>query len=218
LNYYGAMPTSEVLRRYGYVTPEYHRYDEVEIPRDAVAKALDKATGLPLATLVEIVSHADYEYEDFADDLQGVGIDADEDGDPFIIERDSGAPNEEGRLVEEAKMNEFPELEEELKDALKVVKKHRPDVVADKKQRDGIVNAVIIKVLTDKLARYPTSIRDDRAMLKKSDITSRHRMAIEVRLGEKVLLEEALTMLKTRDDAGADKGEERPSKKIKSKA
>lgn len=150
--------------------------------------------------------------------MQGVEIDADEDEDPFIIERDSGAPNEQGRLVEEARMDEFPELEEELKDALKVIKKHRPDVVTDKNQRDGIINAVLTKVLTNKLATYPTSIREDRAMLKKSDITNRHRMAIEVRLGEKILLEEALTMLKVRSDAGANEGEERPAKKIKSKA
>lgn len=145
-------------------------------------------------------------------------IDADEESDPFIIERDSGAPNEEGRLVEEAKMNDFPELEEELKDALKVIKKHRPDVITHKKQRDGIVNAVIIAVLTNKLAEYPTSIREDRAMLKKSDITNRTRMAIEMRLGEKILLEEALTMLKARNDAGTEEGEQRPAKKMKSKA
>ena len=32
LNYYGPLPTSELLRRYGYVTPEHHRYDVVELP------------------------------------------------------------------------------------------------------------------------------------------------------------------------------------------
>lgn len=142
----------------------------------------------------------------------------DEEGDAFIIERDSGAPNEEGRLIEEAKMNEFPELEEELKDALKVIKKHKPGVIADKRKRDEIANAVITQVLADKLAEYPSSIREDRATLKKSDITNRHRMAIEVRLGEKVLLEEALAMLSSRNDAVANEGEERPTKKIKSKA
>jgi SET domain-containing protein 6 len=109
---------------------------------------------------------AGVQFENFADYLQGVELDVDEDGDTFIIERDSGAPNEEGRLIEEAKMTEFPELEEELKDALKVIKKHKPDVFADKKQRDGIINAVITQVLTDKLAEYPTSIKEDRAMLK----------------------------------------------------
>lgn len=58
LNYYGAMPSSEVLRRYGYVTPAYSRYDEVEIPRSAVAKALGKATALSTSDLLEMVSES----------------------------------------------------------------------------------------------------------------------------------------------------------------
>lgn len=115
-------------------------------------------------------------------------------------------------------MNEFPELEEELKHALKIIKKHKPDMFLDKKERDRIMNAAIIQVLADKLAEYPTSMKEDRAMLKQPDIPNRRRMAIEVRLGEKILLEEAITMLKIRDDAGADEGEVRPAKKIKSKA
>lgn len=56
LNYYGAMPSSEVLRRYGYVTPEYRRYDDVEVPRSAVFKALGDATGLLLSDLAAMVS------------------------------------------------------------------------------------------------------------------------------------------------------------------
>ena len=149
---------------------------------------------------------------------QGVENDAEEDEDPFVIERDSGAPNEEGRLVESAKMDEFPELEEDLKDALKIVKKHKPELVTDKKKRDEIVNAVITQVLTDKLAGYSTSIRDDRALLKKPDLTNRHRMAIEVRLGEKVLLEEALAMLRARMEVPSVGSDRRPTKKQKSSA
>ena len=149
---------------------------------------------------------------------QGVEIDAEENEDPFVIERDSGAPNEEGRLTEEAKMSEFPELEEELKDALKMVKKHKPELITDKMKRDEIVNIVITRVLSEKLAEYPTSIREDRALLKKSDLTNRRRMAIEVRLGEKLLLEEALAMLRARQDDAPMEGADRPAKKLKSSA
>jgi SET domain-containing protein 6 len=60
LNYYGAMPTSEVLRRYGYATPAYSRYDEVEIPRSAVVQALATATGLSSSDLTNMVSTWDY--------------------------------------------------------------------------------------------------------------------------------------------------------------
>lgn len=58
LNYYGAMPSSEVLRRYGFVTPEYSRYDELEISRSAVAKALGSAVGLAPSDLIDMVSNS----------------------------------------------------------------------------------------------------------------------------------------------------------------
>ncbi|KAH6620520.1 SET domain-containing protein RMS1 [Boeremia exigua] len=196
LNYYGAMPSSEVLRRYGYVTPEYSRYDEVEIPRSVVAKVLGLVTGLSPSDLIDMK----------------VEIDAEEDSDPFIIERDSGAPNEEGRLVEEAQISEFPELEEELKDALKTIRKHKPDIIADKRKRDMIVTSVLTHILNEKLAEYPTSVREDQAMLEKPGLANRRRMAIEVRLGEKRLLEEALAFLEARTEHEA---EERPAKRLK---
>jgi SET domain-containing protein 6 len=43
LNDYGSLPRSELLRRYGYVTPNYAKYDVVDIPTDLFtesAKAL----------------------------------------------------------------------------------------------------------------------------------------------------------------------------------
>lgn len=115
-------------------------------------------------------------------------------------------------------MNEFPELEEELRDALKIIKKHKPKIISDKRKRDEIANTIITQVLTGKLAEYPTSIQEDRAMLQKSGLTNRRRMAIEVRLGEKLVIEEALAMLKARIDAATSESEERPAKKTKSKA
>jgi SET domain-containing protein 6 len=85
-----------------------------------------------------------------------------------------------------------------LKDALKMIKKKKPDVIADKRKRDGIANTVLTQVLSEKLAAYPTSVEEDQTLLEKSDISHRHRMAIQVRLGEKALLEEALAMLDDR--------------------
>lgn len=112
-------------------------------------------------------------------------------------------------------MTEFPELEEELKEALKLVKKQKPNLVTDKRKRDEIANAVLTQVLSEKLAEYPTSVQDDRELLEKKDLKSRHRMAIEVRLGEKVLLEEALAMLKERSAAQVDGADERPAKRTR---
>ena len=112
-------------------------------------------------------------------------------------------------------MEEFPELEEELKDALKIIKKKKPEVIADKRKRDDIANTVLKQVLLEKLAAYPTSAEEDRALLEKSDISHRHRMAIQVRLGEKTLLEEALAMLKARTTESTNEHAERPAKKAR---
>lgn len=148
--------------------------------------------------------------------LQGVELDIEEDADAFIIERDAGAPNEEGRLLDPPTLTEFPELEEELKDALKLVKKAHPKLVADKRKRDELSNAVLARVLAEKLAEYPTSVAQDRELLRKGDVKGRARMAVEVRLGEKVLLEEAIAMVKAREGgAGGEDGGERPVKKMR---
>lgn len=77
---------------------------------------------------------------------------------------------------------------------------------------------MVLQVLAEKLLDYPTSIEEDRAALQKPDLTNRQRMAVEVRLGEKLLLEEALTMLKARMAVGLNESEERPAKKVKSRA
>ena len=46
LNYYGALPSSELLRRYGYVTVKHHQHDVAELPWTLVRSALSEELGL----------------------------------------------------------------------------------------------------------------------------------------------------------------------------
>lgn len=55
LNYYGPLPSSELLRRYGYVTLEHSRYDVVELPWSLVRKGLAHQLRLAEAVLSETV-------------------------------------------------------------------------------------------------------------------------------------------------------------------
>jgi SET domain-containing protein 6 len=152
------------------------------------------------------------------DYIQESQLDEDELEEFFIIERDSGAPDEEGRLTEEAVLREIsPELEEQLKALLKVLKKLKPEL-ADKRKRDKTFNSVVAKALADKMAEYPTTREEDEALLRKSDIANRHRMAVEVRLGEKMLLEEAIALVKNTAAAKVEESTERPAKRTKTKA
>jgi SET domain-containing protein 6 len=45
-NYYGPLPSSELLRRYGYVTPEHQRYDVAELPWSLMLEALSEELGV----------------------------------------------------------------------------------------------------------------------------------------------------------------------------
>ncbi|KAF2823201.1 SET domain-containing protein RMS1 [Ophiobolus disseminans] len=203
LNYYGPLPSSELLRRYGYVTPAHRVYDVVELSWNSVLSALADELNLPAEVLGEVETEFDEEeLEEY-----------------FIIERDSGEPDGEGRLTYTAELREIsPELEEQLKTFLKALKKARPDSFADKRKRGEICIAAITQALTAKLEQYPTSAQEDEALLKKGDLSKRHRMAIEVRLGEKKLLQEGVALMQqtaSEDEAATEEGS---TKRAKTKA
>ncbi len=88
-----------------------------------------------------------------------------------------------------------PELEEQVKAVLKSVKNLKPE----KRKREDNYNAIVAKALTAKLALYSTTLEEDEKLLKSSSLGKRHRMAIEVRVGEKRLLHEALDLLRGGD-------------------
>ncbi|KAF1938316.1 SET domain-containing protein RMS1 [Clathrospora elynae] len=198
-NYYGPLPSSELLRRYGYVTPEHHRYDVAEIPWSVVRSALGNELCVSDDVLTEIEAQ----------------LDEDELEDYFIIERDSGEPSSEGRLSQPALLREVSaELEEQFKTLLIAFKKSKPELIPEKRKRDEIYSAVVARALTTKLAQYPSSVEEDETLLKRDGLPKRHRMAVEVRLGEKRLLQEALALVRGGGDHVEHEGE-RAGKKAK---
>nr|XP_036577657.1 set domain protein [Colletotrichum truncatum]KAF6784691.1 set domain protein [Colletotrichum truncatum] len=201
LNYYGPHPNSELLRRYGYVTPKHSRYDVVEIPWDHVQASINEHLGLSDDFWTQVAEQVDPE------DLEDV----------FVLERDSGEPDSEGRLNTPAVVREISaELEEQLKAILKVIKKIKGDLIPDKRKRDEVYQAVIISTLQKILGQYPTSIQEDEAFLASGNLTSRQKMAVEVRLGEKRLLQEALALVGSTKTAAAEEEEpERSAKKAR---
>ncbi|KAI4606901.1 hypothetical protein J4E83_009812 [Alternaria metachromatica] len=201
LNYYGPLPTSELLRRYGYVTPEHARYDVAELPWGLVRAALIEQ----LTVSEEVVSKVEAKLED-----------DEEFEEYFIIERDSGDPDSEGQLTYSAQLREVsPELEEQVKAVFKGIKQQKPELFSEKRKRVDDYQAIVSKSLTAKLATYPTTMKEDETLLKRDDLAKRHRMAITVRLGEKRLLHEALALLQ-RDEA--DNVATQVGKKTKQKA
>jgi SET domain-containing protein 6 len=136
--------------------------------------------------------------------------------DYFIIERDSGVPDEQGRLTYPAKLREVSqELEEQIKDFLKVAKRVNASLIPEKRKRDILCDTVIVEALEKKLAQYPTTVLEDVALLKKADLSKRYRMAIEVRLGEKRLLQEAIALVRGTGEEQSEEDEYRTAKRIK---
>lgn len=86
---------------------------------------------------------------------------------------------------------------------LKATRKSHANLRLDKRKRDGVYSNVVAKALAAKLAQYPTSATEDEALLKTGSLSKRHRMAVQVRLGEKRVLQEALQLLQGDDEGTA---------------
>ncbi|KAK7419711.1 N-lysine methyltransferase setd6 [Neonectria magnoliae] len=203
LNYYGPHPNSELLRRYGYVTERHSRYDVVEIPWELVESTMTTHFGIPNSTLEKLRNELEEE-EEFED--------------TFVLERETGEVSSDGTFFGPARFEAMPEdLQQQLKAFLKGVKKAQPDAIPDKRKRDEIQQAVQAKTLQALVSRYQTSIFEDELLLKTNDLNRRARMAIEVRLGEKKLLREAITTLSTDNDVEmtVDEEESGPAKRVK---
>lgn len=111
-----------------------------------------------------------------------------------MLERETGEVNSDGTFAGPARFESMPEdLQEQLKTFLKGVKKAQADAIPDKRKRDEIHQAVLAKTLEALAARYPTSISQDESLLRANNLNQRARMATIVRVGEKKLLQEAIS-------------------------
>lgn len=148
--------------------------------------------------------------------LQESELDEEELEEVFVIERDSGEPDSEGRLSGSPQVREISsELEDQMKAFLKAVKKLGPEMIPDKRKRDEIAASVIEKVLAVRMSQYPTTLLEDQALLSSSDLPPRKRMAIEVRVGEKLLLQEAIAFVSGAASAAPEDDGQRAAKKAR---
>lgn len=104
------------------------------------------------------------------------------------------------------------ELEEQTKAFLKALNKRDPK----RKRGTVIYDTVLEKALRTRLGQYPTSAEQDESLISKQDLSKRHRMAVQVRLGEKRLLQEALDLVRAgKNTVREDEEEARAEKKAK---
>jgi N-lysine methyltransferase SETD6 len=143
-------------------------------------------------------------------------LDGDDLDESFIIERESGEPDSTGMLPGPARLQEIPyELQEQAKKVLNELRRLDATLMPDKRKRDELLVLILSTALKARLARYCTSAVEDVNLLASSEITGRRRMAIEVRLGEKKLIQEALDRLGESGGRDESNGQDRVAKRSK---
>lgn len=90
-----------------------------------------------------------------------------------------------------------------------------PETIPDKHIRDEVCLSTMRRALELKLAGYPTSSDDDAKLLSSNAVLGRSRMALFVRYGEKILLQEAINLAseKINELIASQGGDTQPSAK-----
>jgi len=142
-------------------------------------------------------------------------LDEEELEDVFVLEREFVEPNSDGTFAGPATLEDMPaDLQDQLKRLLKALQKLDEGLVPDKRKRAEMQQAILVKSILDIESRYPTTMAEDKLFLQQESITPRQRMAAQVRLGEKQLLQEAKGLLAS---ASAETGQDGsgPAKKAR---
>lgn len=206
LNYYGPLSNGELLRRYGYTTRAHRRWNLVDLAWEpAVLAALRAEVPLPAKGWDKVLA----------------SLDEDELEEGFVIERGAEDPDSEGRVAEVERTADAPEeLVEQLKAVMKAVKKVSPDAVPDKAARDRVIYSAIARALDERAGQYGTTLEQDIKQYEEGSDGAdqkvrRQRMALDVRIGEKVLLRQAAESVKQKlaELAKAESDGEKPSAK-----
>ena len=195
LNDFGTHPRSELLRRYGYITDKYAKYDVVEIPLSFVVD--------------EIREHVNKSMSEINIDKRMTDLD-DEGLTPegFIIDRGDPA-----KIAESARSLPPVELPEDLIELLHALsaepnawRNWRKKLSEGQQQKlRSKVYSTLGEIFVARLAQYDTDTEEDEELLSKLDLSTRKSMAIQVRLGENRLLQAARTVTRVEASIAGDK-------------
>jgi SET domain-containing protein 6 len=178
-NDYGALPSADLVRRYGYVTPNYTRYDVVEISNELIRNAV--ATNTRLTT-------AERDERWFYLDEQGVLDDAYDIGHP--------PSSSEG----ESEEDQQPQYPDEFLIILNTMTASKDDF-ATFKRKDKLpkprlepqAHSLLHAVLSHRLEMYPTDFSTAHNLVEDGSRNLRRvHMAMQLIEGEKQVLIEAI--------------------------
>jgi len=176
LNYYGPLPNSDLLRRYGYTSTKHRAHDIVELRWRNITEA--------------VKVHVAVTDDEIRSALES--IDEDDLEDSFVLEAEPAEPSSEGLLPR--KLTAVTTMPEDMVTQTTTLLNELKHIKPSLEQTSSVTLWDIFKTaLVSRLAEYSTTAAEDEKLLR--DATGRKRMAIEVRLGEKRILQAALELV-----------------------
>lgn len=178
-NDYGQLPRSDLLRRYGYVTERYAAYDVAEISTESVLSAF-RSGGIQISNLAQLSTEELEKRVELAE-REGVLEDS----------YDLAHSGEDG-----------PSIPDELLALLylllvddenfKAISSSQSSLPSRSKLTTELVGQVLVILLTAREKDYTTSLEEDEKLAAARSLPRRTEMAVQVRLGEKKVLREAI--------------------------
>ncbi|KAK0115968.1 hypothetical protein ONS95_013009 [Cadophora gregata] len=191
-NDYGQLPQSDLLRRYGYTTNNYAVYDVAEVSTKSILAFLAKGQLLSADNTLSPLSREQLDRRVELAQREGVYEDSFD-----ICHSGPDGPS----IPDELLGLLFLLLVDE--ENLAAIESSQASLSSRLKLATVLVGKVLAVILESRAKEYSTTIEEDRALLQAGNLTSRHIMAIQVRLGEKLVLEEAIQEAKS--FTGSDK-------------
>jgi SET domain-containing protein 6 len=178
-NDYGQLPQSDLLRRYGYVTERYAAYDVAEISTESIVSAFRNG-GIQIPNL-EPLGNEDLDKRIELVEREGV----------FEDSYDLVHPGEDGSSFPDELLALLYLL---LVDAenLEVISSSQSSLPSRSKLATELVGQILVTLLKTREKEYATTIKEDEKLVAAGNLPRRTEMAVQVRLGEKKVLKEAI--------------------------
>jgi SET domain-containing protein 6 len=196
-NDYGPLPRSDLLRRYGYVTDNYAKYDVVEVSTQSITAAAEEDLELNKEAIAERVSYLE-EIDALDDDAFDITHASKEDSNDLDMFPESLKLL---ILLLVTSSDSFNSLKSNPKGAKALSK------LIEKNEFPTEWFEFLELVVKRRLEQYKSNVSEDRKLLtelkesgSRDKMNERKLMALHVRIGEMELLEDALLRLNREKD------------------
>jgi SET domain-containing protein 6 len=178
-NDYGQLPRSDLLRRYGYVTENYAVYDVAEIPTELITSSFHN--GKIQIPHLEPLGNEDLEKRIELAEREGV----------FEASYDLAHPGPDGPSIPD-ELLAFMYLLLVDSENFEAISCSQSSLPSRSKLATELVGQVLAVLLKAREKDYATALEEDEKLAKTGNLPKRTEMAVQVRLGEKKVLREAI--------------------------